>query len=255
MGLIKSSREIDLIKESCRIVSLVLKNISNYIKAGITTKEIDSIIEEMILSEGGVPAFKGYGGSKHLKPFPAASCISVNEEVVHGIPSERILREGDIVSIDVGVKKNGYFGDGAYTFAVGEISEKKKRLLKITKESLYLGIAQARDGNQLNDISYAIQEHCESSGFSVVRVLVGHGIGSKLHEEPPVPNYYTPENKYILKKGMVLAIEPMVNYGTYEVVCLKDGWTIVTKDGEPSAHFEHTILITDNEPEILTKGY
>lgn len=255
MGLIKSSQEIELIRESCRIVSLVLQNIENYIKPGITTKEINDIIEEIIKSEGGVPAFKGYGKSKNSKPFPAASCISVNEEVVHGIPSYRKLIEGDIVSIDVGVKKSGYFGDGAYTFPVGEISEKKKKLLKITKESLYLGIAQARDGNQMNDVSYSIQEHCESSGFSVVRVLVGHGIGSKLHEEPPVPNYYSQDNKFLLKKGMVLAIEPMVNYGTHEVICLEDGWTIVTKDKEPSAHFEHTILITDNEPEILTKGY
>ncbi len=255
MGLIKSSREIDLIRESCRIVSLVLRNIEKYITPGVKTKELDEIIEEIIISEGGIPAFKGYGGSKHVAPFPAASCISVNEEVVHGIPSERVLKEGDIVSIDVGVKKNGFFGDGAFTFPVGVISEKKKRLLKITKESLYLGIAQARDGNQMNDVSYAIQEHCESSGFGVVRVLVGHGIGSKLHEEPPVPNYYSKNNWFILRKGMVLAIEPMVNYGTYEVVNLSDGWTIVTKDGEPSAHFEHTILITENEPEILTKGY
>jgi methionyl aminopeptidase len=250
MGLIKTEDEIAKMRVSCKIVSDVLKHIKQFIVPGITTAEIDKIIENFIISRGGKPAFKGYGGGKN--PFPASACVSVNEEVVHGIPGNRMLKEGDIVSVDVGVLKDGYYGDAAYTYSVGEISEKKKKLLLVTEESLYEGIAQAVPNNTINDIACAIQNYVEGKGFSVVRELVGHGIGSKLHEEPAVPNYYSKYNTQKLYKGMTLAIEPMVNSGTYEIKVKADGWTTVTKDGEPSAHFEHTILITNSEPEILT---
>jgi len=251
MSLIKSDKEIELIRESCKIVRDVLIYLKTFIKVGAKTSELDSIAEEFILSKDGYPAFKGYGRRKNK--FPASLCISINEEVVHGIPSDsRILNDGDIVSIDVGVKKNGYFGDGAYTFEVGNVSEKKKRLIKITEESLYKGIEKAIDGNTINDISCAVQNYVEGSGFGVVRELVGHGIGKNLHEEPPIPNFYSPGNTLKLNKGMVLAIEPMVNYGSFSVITKEDGWTVVTSDGEPSAHFEHTILITNGKPEILT---
>ncbi len=253
MSLIKSAQEIDLIRASCKIVANVLTYIRDFIKEGISTFEIDELIEKFILDSGGYPAFKGYGDKKNK--FPASCCISINEEVVHGIPSERKLKDGDIVSIDVGVLKDGYYGDAAYTFEVGDVSDKKKRLLRITKESLYRGISQARDGNMLNDIASAIQDFVEGSGYGVVRDLCGHGIGNKLHEEPAVLNYYNSKNKFKLVKGMTIAIEPMINYGTYAIKTLKDGWTTVTKDSEPSAHFEHTILITDGEPEILTKSF
>jgi methionyl aminopeptidase len=252
MGLIKNRSEIELMRESCSIVAQVLKHITGFIEPGVTTEKLDKVIEDFIISKGGIPAFKGYGGSRKVKPYPASACISVNEEVVHGIPGEKVLIEGDIVSIDVGVKKNGYFGDSAKTYKVGKVSQKKETLMKVTEESLFLGIGQAVDGNELNDIASAIQSHCEGHGFGVVRALVGHGIGKNLHEEPAVPNYFVPNNRFRLRQGMVIAIEPMINYGTYEVKTLKDGWTIVTADGEPSAHFEHTILITDTKPEILT---
>jgi len=249
MSLIKSVKEIDLMRASGRIVGDVLKYIKEFVKEGVTTAELDEKIEEFILSHGGYPAFKGYGG--RLK-FPASSCISINEEVVHGIPGSRALKDGDIVSIDIGVKKDGYFGDAAYTYEVGDPGQKKAKLLKVTNESLYKGIEQAIPGNTINDIACAVQNYVEGSGFSVVRALVGHGIGKNLHEEPAVPNYYSPENKQKLYSGMTLAIEPMVNYGTHEIVTKKDGWTTVTKDNEPSAHFEHTVLITEGKPEILT---
>ena len=252
MSLIKSEKEIALIRESCEIVRDVLKHLKSFIKEGISTIELDTIAEEFIISRNGYPAFKGYG-NRHQK-FPASLCISINEEVVHGIPSkDRYLINGDIVSVDVGVKKNGYFGDGAFTFEVGEINEKKKKLLKITEESLYKGINKAIEGNVINDISCAIQNYVEGSGFGVVRELVGHGIGKHLHEEPPIPNYYSPANNMKLRSGMVLATEPMVNYGSFSVVTKNDGWTVVSSDGEPSAHFEHTIVITKERPEILTK--
>lgn len=250
MGLIKTESEIAKMRISCKIVADVLKHIKQFIVPGISTAEIDRIIEEYIISRGGKPAFKGYGGGKN--PFPASSCVSVNEEVVHGIPGKRILEEGDIVSVDVGVLKDGYYGDAAYTYPVGEISPKKRKLLQITEESLYQGIERAIPNNTINDIACAIQDYVEGNGFSVVRELVGHGIGSKLHEEPAVPNYYSKHNTQKLYKGMTLAIEPMVNSGTYEIKVKADGWTMITKDGEPSAHFEHTILITDFKPEILT---
>ncbi|MEO8209308.1 MAG: type I methionyl aminopeptidase [bacterium] len=251
MSLIKSTNEIKLIKESCRIVSEVFVYIKDFIKEGITTGDIDKLIEEYILSKDAYPAFKGYKVKK--KAFPSSSCISVNDEVVHGIPGNKVLKNGDIVSIDVGVKKNGYYGDGAYTFAVGEISSKKAKLLRITEESLYKGIAMAVEGNEVNDISSAIQNYVEGSGYGVVRELVGHGIGKNLHEDPAIPNFYSSASNQKLYEGMVLAIEPMVNYGTYKVYQKKDGWTIATKDEEPSAHFEHTVLVQKDKPQILTK--
>lgn len=252
MSLIKSEKEIELMAESNRIVAETLKYIEPFVNEGVTTLELDREIESFILSKGSKPAFKGYGGTRRRKGFPASACISVNEEVVHGIPSERKLKSGDIVSIDIGVLKNGYYGDSAKTFPVGEISSKKKNLLKVTEESLYKGIAKATAGNTVNDIAVAVQTHVEGSGYGVVRDLVGHGIGKNLHEEPPVPNFYSQAGNTRLKAGMTIAIEPMVNYGHYGVKTLSDGWTIVTQDGEPSAHFEHTILITAEEPKILT---
>lgn len=248
--MVKDISEINLIRESCKIVAGVLTYIEKFIKPGVTTLELDAIIEDYIKSKDAYPAFKGYTVNKNV--YPACSCISVNEEIVHGIPGQRKLIEGDIVSIDVGAKKNGYYGDGAKTFAVGAVSEGKKRLMKVTEESLYLGLEKARDGNFINEASLAIQEHVQVAGFSIVRELVGHGIGKKLHEEPPIPNYYYSGNKYKFKEGMTVAIEPMVNYGTYKVKILSDNWTYVTFDGEPSAHFEHSVLITKGQPEILT---
>lgn len=250
MSLIKTSKEIELIKESCKIVSEVFVHIRDFIKEGITTGEIDKMIEDYIISKEAYPAFKGYKVKK--KAFPSSSCISVNDEVVHGIPGDKILKNGDIVSIDVGVKKNGYFGDGAYTYAVGDISLKKAKLLKITEESLYKGIAMAVEGNEVNDISSAIQNYVEGSGYGVVRELVGHGIGKNLHEDPAIPNFYSSASNQKLFEGMVIAIEPMVNYGTYKVYQKNDGWTIATKDEEPSAHFEHTVLVQKVKPLILT---
>lgn len=250
--MVKTHSEIEIIRENCRIVAEVLSYISRYVVPGVTTRELDILIEDYIKSQNAYPAFKGYRVKKNI--FPASSCISVNEEVVHGIPGERKLYEGDIVSIDVGVYKNGYYGDGAKTFAVGKIDDTKKKLMRVTQESLYLGLENARDGKYINDVSLAIQEHVESSGFSVVRELVGHGIGKKLHEEPPIPNYYHSGYMEKFREGMTVAIEPMVNYGTYRIKLKDDKWTYVTADGLPSAHFEHSILITRGEPEILTQA-
>lgn len=249
--MVKTPGEIIAIRESNKIVAGVLSYIEKFLNPGITTLEIDDLVEDYIKSRGGVPAFKGYKVHKNI--FPASSCISINEEVVHGIPGSRKLLEGDIVSIDVGVKKNDYYGDGAKTFAIGEISPAKKKLMKIAEESLYLGLENATDGNFINDVSMAIQQHVEAAGFSVVRDLVGHGIGKELHEEPPIPNYYNSGYRAKFKEGMTVAIEPMVNYGTYKVKVLGDKWTYVTADGKPSAHFEHSVLITKGQPEILTK--
>lgn len=250
MSLVKSEKEIELIRKSCRIVADVLKYIKPFIKVGVKTNDLDKLVEEFIVSKNAYPAFKGY--KVRNRRFPGSICISINEEVVHGLPGDRILKDGDIVSLDVGVKKDGYFGDSAYTFKVGEVSEKKKKLMQVTYDSLYKGIEQAVAGNEINDISCAIQNYVEGSGFGVVRELIGHGIGKNLHEEPAVPNYYSPDNKQKLYAGMVLAIEPMVNYGTFEVTVKNDGWTIITKDNEPSAHYEHSVLITDGKPDILT---
>ncbi len=251
MVRMKTKREIGFIRESSKIVADVLKLVGALVKPGVTTIELDRLAEDFIRSMGGVPAFKGYSQSKsHL--FPATLCTSIDDEVVHGIPTNRVLRDGELLSVDVGVKKDGYFGDGAYTFAVGEVSEEKHRLLKATEESLYKGIEQAVAGKRVHDISYAVQEHVEAGGFSVVRDLVGHGIGAELHEEPAIPNFGKPGTGIKLQDGMTLAIEPMVNAGTWKVRMAPDGWTVLTQDGRPSAHFEHTVAIVNGKPEILT---
>ncbi len=244
--IIRSEREIEQLKRSNAIVAEVFEKLRGLIKPGITTKELDQVAEEHILSKGARPAFKGYRG------FPATLCISINNEVVHGIPGQRRLKEGDIVSLDAGVNYLGYFGDAAITLPVAEVDPEAKRLLDVTEKALYIGIEKARVGNRLFDISYAIQSWVESHGFSVVRDFVGHGIGRELHEEPQIPNFGMPHQGPRLGKGMVFALEPMVNEGTYEVRVLSDGWTVVTADGKRSAHFEHTIAITDEGAEILS---
>jgi len=227
-------------------VARALKYLKAFIKEGITTEELDRLAEEYIKRHGGIPAFKGYRG------YPRSLCVSVNEEVVHGIPGKRRLKEGDIVSLDLGVLMDGYYGDAAITVPLGKVSELARRLIKVTEEALYRGIEMARPGNRLSDISHAIQSHVEKAGFSVVREFVGHGIGKELHEEPQVPNFGPPNRGPRLEPGMVLAIEPMVNTGTWEVRILPNGWTVVTADGGLSAHFEHTVAITDDGPEILS---
>lgn len=221
------------------------------IKPGTTTAEIDRVFEETIISEGGKPAFKGYKGGSS-KPFPASTCISINEEVVHGIPSNRKLKNGQIVGIDAGIELDGWYGDMACSFLVGDVDDDFRKLWRITRETLYVGINRARSGNSVNDIGSAIQDYVESHGFSVIRDLVGHGIGSNLHEEPAVPNYRSSGSNTRLQAGMTIAIEPMVSMGKWSIRVLRDGWTAVTTDGSPAAHFEHTILVTDGEPEILT---
>lgn len=251
MIFIKNAQEIDGIRKSCKIVAEVLNLIDEMIKPGITTNMLDKAAEDYIRSKGGIPAFKGYSQAGSFN-YPASICASVDNAVVHGIPNDEPLKEGQIVSIDVGVELNGYFGDAAKTFSVGKVSELKKKLMKVTEESLYKGISQAKNGNRVSDISRAIQNYVESNGFSIVRELTGHGVGKYLHEDPSIPNYVIPGPSPKLHEGMTIAIEPMVNAGTYRVKTLRDGWTIVTEDGQPSAHFEHTILITNNEPEILT---
>jgi len=246
MIYIRSREEIAKIRESNRIVAETIALLGTHIKPGITTLELDKLAEDFIRSQGAEPAFKGYNG------FPATICASIDEQVVHGIPSKRELQEGEIIGIDIGALKDGYFGDAAFTFAVGQVDETRQRLMRVTEESLYRGIAQARAGNHLSDIGHAVQSYVESNGFSVVRSLVGHGIGTQLHEPPEVPNYGIPGRGPELKPGMCLAIEPMVNVGTFEVESLEDGWTIVTADRKPSAHFEHTIAITESDPLILS---
>lgn len=249
---IKSAREIELIRESSQIVAEVLALVGSRIKPGVDAKELDEIAERFIRSRGGTPAFKGYGSDKK-NLFPSSLCISIDEEVVHGIPNGRKLEEGQIVSIDVGVRKNGYYGDSARTFAVGRISAEKQRLMRVTEESLYKGIEKAVAGNHIHDVSFAVQKYVEANGYSVVRDLVGHGVGKSLHEEPAIPNYGDPGTGVKLKEGMVLAIEPMVNAGTYKVEHDPDGWTVRTVDRKPSAHFEHTVVVRKGEAEILTR--
>lgn len=251
MIYIKTKKEIDFIRESCKIVAETLRLLANNIHPGISTKELDLIAEEYILSNNAKAAFKGYSQAGSFD-FPASVCISIDNEVVHGIPSDRKLKEGEIVSIDVGVLKNGYYGDAAISIAVGEISAEKKKLLEVTERSLYEGIEQAKVNNHLHDISFAVQKYVESNGFSVVRDLCGHGVGKFLHEDPPVPNFGVRGTGPKLRSGMTLAIEPMVNAGTYKIKTDKDGWTVLTADGLPSAHFEHTVLISNGSPEILT---
>jgi len=247
---IKNAREIDAIRESCRIVAETLNLVKKHTKAGITTGELDRMAEDHIRSRGGIPAFKGYR-QVGTPPFPGTLCISINDTVVHGIPGDRVIADGDLVSIDCGVKKNGYFGDAALSVLIGD-DERKMKLMEVTERSLHLGIDQATDGNRVHDISHAVQQFVEANGFSVVRALCGHGVGKYLHEDPSIPNYGIKGTGKKLKDGMTLAIEPMVNMGKYEVFELSDGWTIKTVDGLPSAHFEHTILVNGLKPEILT---
>jgi methionyl aminopeptidase len=249
--LIKTQKEIDFIRESCKVVAETLRLVSSNVRSGITTYELDRIAEDYIRSNNAIPAFKGYsqGG---LPGFPGSVCTSVNDAVVHGIPGQDKLEEGDIISLDIGVLKNNYYGDAATTVAVGKISDEKTKLLEVTEKSLQFGIEQAKSGNRIQDISAAVQEYVEQNGFSIVRDLCGHGVGKFLHEDPAVPNFGIRGTGAKLKKGMTLAIEPMVNAGGYEVITSSDGWTVLTADGSPSAHFEHTILILDNSPEILT---
>jgi methionyl aminopeptidase len=243
----KSDAEIEKMRASSRLVAGTLERLVQAIRPGIKTLELDRIAEDYVTAQGAEAAFKGYRG------FPASVCVSINEEVVHGIPSShRRLKEGDIVSLDFGALLDGYYGDAALTVPVGEVSEEVSRLLRVTQESLYLGIEQARPGARLGDISHAIQNHAEEAGYSVVRAFVGHGIGSSLHEAPQVPNFGPPGQGPDLLPGMVLAIEPMVNIGTHDVRVLDDQWTVVTADRSLSAHFEHTIAITKNGTEILT---
>ncbi|NLK21355.1 MAG: type I methionyl aminopeptidase [Epulopiscium sp.] len=247
MGIIiKSDNEIMKIRKAGLILAKTHELLANALRPGITTMELDEIAENYISSQGATPSFKGYGG------FPASICTSVNEEVVHGIPSRNIkLKDGDIIGIDIGVYLDGFHSDGAKTHAIGEVPEATKKLIQVTKESFYEGIGYAKAGNHLYEISVAIQKYVESNGFSVVRDLVGHGVGKDLHEEPQIPNFKVPGRGPKLQKGMVLAIEPMVNMGTYEVRILNDN-SVVTRDGSLAAHYEHTIVITDGEPEILT---
>lgn len=248
---IKSKREIDYIRESCKIVAETLQLLKRYVKPGITTLELDKIAEDYIRSNKARPAFKGYSQAGSFD-FPGSICSSVDDEVVHGIPGNRVLLEGEILSIDVGVEKDGYYGDAALSVAVGNISAEKQQLMDATEKSLYLGIEQAKEKNRLGDISNAIQSYVESFGYGVVRDLCGHGVGKYLHEEPQIPNYGKKGSGPLLKNGMTLAIEPMINMGTYKVHVADDGWTVTTADGKPSAHFEHTIVILDGKPEILS---
>lgn len=244
---IKSKREIDKIREAGRIVAKTFKLIEKEIKPKISLKEIEKICADFIYSQNAYPAFLGYKG------FPSAICISLNEEVVHGIPDERTLKEGDVIKIDIGVKKDGYYADGAKTFICQKVPPKIEKLIKVTEEALYLGIEEAYENNSLLAISKTIQEYVEKNGFFVVRELSGHGVGLQLHEDPMVPNYYSSQmDGLILKAGMTLAIEPMVNLGTEKVVTKKNGWTIVTADNSYSAHFEHTILVGKRKAEVLT---
>ena len=247
MVTIKTARELSKMKDACRISAEALRVAGEAVKPGVTTYEIDTIVRNYIEKQGATPSFLGYGG------FPASACISVNNVVIHGIPSKKcVLREGDIVSVDVGAYYEGFHGDNAYTFPCGEVSAKAQALLDATREGLNMGIAQALVGNRIGDISSAVQKYVEARSYSVVRDFVGHGVGAKLHEDPSVPNYGTPGRGVRLLPGMTIAIEPMINEGTFEVRVLDDKWTTVTKDGKLSAHFEHTVAITPDGPKIMT---
>ena len=242
----KTEEEIDLIRKSSLLVAKTHAEIAGLIKPGVTTLELDAIAEEFIRDNGGLPAFKGYQG------FPNTLCVSPNDQVVHGIPNNIALKGGDILSVDCGVLMNGYYGDSAFTYEVGEIDVETRKLLEVTKESLYKGIEMAIDGNRVGDIGYAVQTYAESFGYGVVRELVGHGIGKKLHESPEVPNYGRLGNGVMLKEGLVIAIEPMINMGTRKIMQHNDGWTITTIDNKPSAHFEHTVVVRKGQAEILS---
>ena len=242
----KTEEEIELVRKSSLLVAKTHAEIAGLIKPGITTLALDKIAEEFIIDNGGVPAFKGYGG------FPNTLCMSPNEQVVHGIPNDKFLVNGEILSVDCGVVMNGYYGDSAFTYEVGEVDAEKKQLLKVTKESLYKGIEQAVAGNRIGDIGYAVQQHAESFGYGVVRELVGHGLGKNLHESPEVPNHGRRGRGVMLKEGLIIAIEPMINLGTKRILQHNDGWTITTIDNKPSAHFEHTIVVRKGKAEILS---
>ncbi|TAK09803.1 type I methionyl aminopeptidase [bacterium] len=248
---LKSAREIEIMRRANVIVAEILEELKKKVAPGVTTLELDALAEELTYKKGARPAFKGYEMAGRV--YPRTLCASINEEIVHGIPSDRALKEGDVVGLDFGVIYDSFYGDSAVTVGVGKVSEGAQRLMQVTEEALYKGIEQLREGKRLGDLSSVIQTTVESAGFSVVRAFVGHGIGKKLHEEPPVPNYGEPDRGIRLKEGMVLAIEPMVNAGGYEVEMKKDGWTAVTKDRSLAAHFEHSVAITKNGPFILSK--
>jgi methionyl aminopeptidase len=252
MIILKSREEIELMRESALLVSRTLGLIAAKVKPGAIPADLDRLAEEFIRDNGGIPAFKGYRSASGTSKFPSTLCISINSAVVHGIPSDEPLREGDIVSVDCGVQKNNFFGDHAYTFMIGEVSTEVKQLVEVTRQCLELGIEKMSRGNRIGDISYAIQQHAEKHGYGVVRELVGHGLGKKMHEDPEVPNFGKRGDGPKLKDGMVLAIEPMINLGTRHVKQLGDGWTIVTADGKPSAHFEHNVAVVDGKPEVLS---
>ncbi|PTX58202.1 methionine aminopeptidase type I [Melghirimyces profundicolus] len=246
MIILKSSKELERMRTAGRIVYETHQLIKEAIRPGVTTGELDRLAESFIRKQGATPSFKGYNG------FKGSICTSVNEELVHGIPGDRVLREGDIISVDIGALHDGYHGDSAWTYPVGEVSGEARRLLKVTEEALFKGLAQAKPGNRIGDLSHAIQTHAEEAGFSIVREYVGHGVGQDLHEEPSVPNFGPPGKGPRLKPGMTLAVEPMVNAGKRFVRTLADNWTVVTQDGSLCAHFEHTIAITEDGHEILT---
>ena len=248
MIYLKTKEEIELLRENNILVSKTLAEVKKHIQPGITTKELDAVAENFIRANGAVPGFLGYGNP----PFPGTLCISVNEQVVHGIPSDYVLKEGDIVSVDCGTVMKGFYGDSAYTFAVGEIAPDVQRLLTVTKESLIKGTEQAKVGNRIGDVSAAVQRHAEAAGFSVVRELTGHGLGRHMHEDPEVPNFGIKGRGPILQEGMVICIEPMINMGTRHVVFERDGWTVRTRDRKPSAHFEFAVAITKDGPDVLT---
>jgi methionyl aminopeptidase len=244
---IKTPEEIIILSEAGKILASIIKDLSCSLKSGMTTSELNAICDRLIAARGVLPAFKGYRG------YPASTCISINEQIVHGIPGPRVIKEADLVSIDVGIIYQGYYSDTAITLAVGKISSREQELLEVTEQALYEGISKAKPGNRLSDISHAIQTYVESNGFSVVRDFVGHGIGKNLHEEPEIPNFGSPHQGAQLVPGMVLAIEPMVNMGTWQTKIIDDGWTVETLDGKPSAHFEHSVAIMENGPLVLTE--
>lgn len=252
MIFLKTDEEIELMREANRLVGMTLGEVAKHIKPGVTPAQLDKIAKEFIYDHGAIPSFLGYKGAPGTVDFPGAICASVNDQVVHGFPTDYILKDGDIISVDCGTEKNGFCGDSAYTFCVGEVAEDVKALLRTTKESLYLGIEKAVEGNRIGDIGEAVQTYCERRGYSVVRELVGHGIGRKMHEAPEVPNYGKRGTGPLLKKGMCIAIEPMINMGSKNVVFENDGWTIRTRDRKPSAHFEHTVAIRQGKADILS---
>ena len=254
MVTIKSKREIEFMKEACKVVALTYKELEEKIKPGMTTYELDQIAEKTMRSLGAIPAEKGYDiGIRGIPKFPASICVSINDEVIHGIPSKtRVIKEGDIVSVDTVALKNGFNGDAARTFIVGQASKEAERLVKVTKQAFFEGIKMAKPGNRIGDISSTIGEFVESHGYSVVREFQGHGIGREMHEDPGIPNYGKPGRGLRLEPGMTLAVEPMVIAGRRNILQLDDGWTIITEDGSLAAHYENTILITEKEPEILT---